>query len=557
MSFLRLLWLRRDWLWSPISPIDPLEGQGVDWRVIPSDGVSISASNDQLWLRPRGRVVPKGWYLFLIQHGGDNPRVTGLLRSGRYGMSQGRPLFPIRLRFRVVHVNRPRPLILELQQVPEPMQLKRLCLVRLPAWEAWRRIRRWLNRLDRHLPERFTECWRYYNQLLCAQAGILPSIAPGKYQQKDQRRRQIGRRLVNGPRRVWIGLGAPLLIAFLFFYGVGRDRYQVRSDVVVRKAGQGSAADGLSLGNLLGGGNQGSLEDSRYLRTYLESPQVLEDLEKQFNFRQAYAQKGLDPFAGLWFSPSREDVYRLFRKQVLIRLDEGSGVLRITTLGFDADTAIRVNSFLNQQAEVFVNRLNQDVYRRQLDFAKQQVAENLQKVKTASSALESFQQDRKLFSALTEAQLGGGLIAALEAELAKQKVQLAALRRQFVDPKAPEIRQAEVQVSELQRQVAAEREALVSPDGRNLPAQAAQLAALEADLKFQSELYQASLTAAETTRIDSLKQQRFLAVLSKPLKPDEPWQYWRHKGFFTTLAVLLVGFALTKFLLGMADSHRN
>ena len=553
MFLLKLLWLRRDWLWSPI---DPLREESF-WRALPTDGSSIAAIDSHLWLRPRGRAIPSGWYLFLIQHRGNNPCVTGRLRSGRFGMTQGRPLFPVRPRFRVVHVNRARPLTLELQNVPEPLKLQRLWLLRLPAWEARRRIRKRLNRLDWRMPERYKERWRYYNQLLCSQAGILPWITHSQYQQKDQGDNEPGRFLVKGPSRVWVGLGIPLMLALLFFYGVGRDRYQVRSDVVVRKAGQDSAADGLSIGNLLGGGNQGSLEDSRYLRTYLESPQVLEDLEKQFNFRQAYAQQGLDPFAGLWFSPSREDVYRFFRKQVVIQLDEGSGVMRITSLAFDADTAIRLNSFLNQQAEVFVNRLNQDVYRRQLAFAKKQVAENLKKVKIASKALQSFQQDRKFLSAQTEAQLGGGLIAALEAELAKQKVKLAALRRQFVDPKAPEIRHAEVQVSELQRQVAVEREALVSPVGRNLPAQAAKLAELEADLKFQSELYQASLAAAETTRIDSLKQQRFLAVLSKPLKPDEPWQYWRHKGFFTTFAILLVGFALTKFLLGMADSHRN
>ena len=75
MSFLRLLWLRRDWR-SP-SPIDPLEGQGVDWRVIPSDGVSIAASNDQLVAT--GGALLQGWYLFLIQHRGDNPPVTGWL----------------------------------------------------------------------------------------------------------------------------------------------------------------------------------------------------------------------------------------------------------------------------------------------------------------------------------------------------------------------------------------------------------------------------------------------------------------------------------------------
>ena len=63
------------------------------------------------------------------------------------------------------------------------------------------------------------------------------------------------RRLTQERWLAWVGLGTPLLLALLFFYGVGRDRYQVRSDVVVRKAGQDSTAAGLSLGNLLGGGN--------------------------------------------------------------------------------------------------------------------------------------------------------------------------------------------------------------------------------------------------------------------------------------------------------------
>ncbi|MDM7958667.1 MAG: hypothetical protein QUV04_02785 [Synechococcus sp. WH 8007] len=98
---------------------------------------------------------------------------------------------------------------------------------------------------------------------------------------------------------------------------------------------------------------------------------------------------------------------------------------------------------------------------------------------------------------------------------------------------------------------------MLAPQGKNLNEKAAKQAELEANLNFASDLYKSSITAAERTRIDSLQQQRFMAVLSKPLAPQEAWQYWRHKGFFTALATLLVGFALTKFLLGMADSHRN
>lgn len=353
-----------------------------------------------------------------------------------------------------------------------------------------------------------------------------------------------------------IGLGIPLTFSFIYFYGIGRDRYFVSSEVVVRKP-QDSATAGLNIGNLIGGGNQGSIEDARYLRTYLESPQVLKDLEDQFNFKKAYAKKGLDPFAGIKLNASKEKVHDFYRRQVGVQLDETSGVIKITSLGYEPQVATKLNLFLNKQAELFVNQLNQEIYRKQFLFAEQQAAENLQKVQQASEKLSAFQRTQQTMSADAEAAVSGSLVAALEAELAKQKVQLATSKRRFIDPQAPEIRQVEDQVQELQKQVQVERAALVSPAGRNLPAEAAQLAALEGDLKFKTELYKASLASAETTRIDSMRQARFLAVLSEPLTPDDPWQYWRHKGFVTVLAVLLVGFGLTKFLLGMADSHRN
>ena len=358
--------------------------------------------------------------------------------------------------------------------------------------------------------------------------------------------------------RLWIalGLGVPIACSFLFFYGIGRNRYFVKSEVVVRKP-QDSISSGFSVANLIGGGNQGSIEDARYLRTYLESPQVLKDLESQFDFRAAYAQKGIDPLAGLRQGASREITHDFYRRQVGVQLDENSGVMKITSLGYDPTTAATLNRFLIKQAEVFVNELNQDVYRRQLTFADQQVAENLKKIKVASNNLQDFQRKQQLMSAKSEVEVSGTLVAALEAELAKQKVKLATIKRQFLDQQAPEVLQVEAQVQELQRQVQKERAALVSPAGRNLPAEAAELAGLENDLKFKSEIYKAALASAEATRIDSLKQARFLAVLSEPLTPDDPWQYWRHKGFLTVVAVLFVGFALTKFLFGMADSHRN
>ena len=48
--------------------------------------------------------------------------------------------------------------------------------------------------------------------------------AQNKHQLKNRERRYIA-----------LGLGLPIVLAFLYFYGVGRNRYFVKSEVVVRK----------------------------------------------------------------------------------------------------------------------------------------------------------------------------------------------------------------------------------------------------------------------------------------------------------------------------------
>ena len=375
---------------------------------------------------------------------------------------------------------------------------------------------------------------------------------------KDQdSRAPVGPKPKRKGQRKLLGVFAiPLVLALFYFYAIGRDRYFVSSSVVVRKASESSASP-FSLGSFLGGGNLQSLEDARYLKTYLESPQVLEELERTFNFRAAYAQRGLDLYPGVRQDASREAVHDVFRRQISVSLDETSGELKFTTLGFAPQVALRLNRFLTDQAEIFVNRLNQDVYRQQLGFAHREVALNANRVQLASQALQRFQGSNQVLDAKEEGKGSEGFISALQTELAKQRVQLATLRRQFRDPRAPEIEAVQAQVNDLQLQIQAERSGRVSPKGSNLNRKAAQQAELQANLSFAQDLYGASLRALEKTRVDSSQQQRFMAVLSKPVLPEKPWQYWRHKGFFTTLVVLLIGFALSKFLLGMADSSRN
>lgn len=355
-------------------------------------------------------------------------------------------------------------------------------------------------------------------------------------------------------RKVILSLLIPIGFFGMYFYGIGRNRFQVSSDVVVRKSGS-STQTGSSISTLLGLGNQGSLEDARFLKIYLESPQLLDELNNVFDFRRRYEKRNPDIFSGLKKNATKDDTYDFFKKQIQIILDEVSGSINIVTFAFDSKTSLEFNNFLIAKSEEFVNKLNQNIYLRQIDFVEDQVDKNRQRLSSDLDNLKKFQRNNLSLNLNQELIASSGLISSLENKLIDLKLDLAVLKRQFIDQAAPEILYQESRIDELKKQIKEERNLLVSPSGKNIGEKASNLSRLEANYQFSNDLYKSSLTASEKTKLDSQQQQRFMAKLSEPFLPENQWYYWRHKGFLTSVGVLLVSYFLLKFFMGIADSH--
>ena len=373
------------------------------------------------------------------------------------------------------------------------------------------------------------------------------------YLKKGGGRKSVSKKSVNRNNYLLIAAGS-ILITTIYFYGIGRNRYITSADVVVRKS-QNESSTTFTLGALLGSGNTGSLEDARYLKTYLLSTQVLEDLEEEMPFVKLNKRKFPDVFAGLNTNIYREQKYAFYRKQVSVNLDEISGILKVTTFGFDPSTSLNINNFLLNQAELFVNKLNQDIYKKQLDFAKKQVINNLEKLEIAQNELQRFQLNNKSLDLSFDAATTNNLIATLESNLAQKKVELATMKKKFVSPNAPEVLDVLNLVEEIEKMIENERRGVVSPEGKNLNKKVAKLNNLRSKLAFAEDLYKSALSTAESTRIDSLQQQRFLAIVSKPVLAEKQYLYWRHKGFLTILVIIIIIYFLSKFLLGLSENH--
>jgi capsular polysaccharide transport system permease protein len=209
------------------------------------------------------------------------------------------------------------------------------------------------------------------------------------------------------------------------------------------------------------------------------------------------------------------------------------------------------------KSEQFVNRLNQDISQKQLSFAESELGRARGNLNQAKNRLLIYQDSNTVIDPKGEAELAGQTISKLQEKLVELRVELATLKRQFKDPAEPEVAVVADQVRELEQQIQKERRSLVSSKGRNLNRKAADVLKLESEVNFATDSYKLALTSVEKARIESKRQQKFMALLSAPQLPEDPQNDWRSKGFFTVLASCAVGFSLTKFIFGMQASHRQ
>jgi len=350
----------------------------------------------------------------------------------------------------------------------------------------------------------------------------------------------------------------PIALSGIYFYVIARDRYVTRSDFFIRNAEDtDTSGTGSGLASLLGRGNQLSLEDARFLKTYLQSPQVLADLDRTYDLDRDYAQSGLDPFAGVKPELSKEKRLKFFKKQVAVSLDEISGAVVLRTIGLYPQASFNLNRFMLAKSEQFVNRLNQDISQKQLRFAESELIRAQRNLNQAKNRLLLYQDSNTVINPKGEAEMASQTVSKLQEKLVELRVELATLKLQYKDPSEPEVAVVADQVREMEQQIEKERRSLVSRKGRNLSQKTADILRLESDVSFATDAYKLALTAVEKARIESKRQQKFMALLSAPQIPEDPQNDWRSKGFFTVLATCAVGFSLTKFVIGMQASHRQ
>lgn len=369
------------------------------------------------------------------------------------------------------------------------------------------------------------------------------------------------RRRLRAPLEPMLRLPVPALLAGLvvlgsavYFFSIGRSRYTVPSSFIVRLPETQAATGSSLLGTTLAGPTMlGSLEDGRFLAVYLTSPEVMKRVFLSLQPENAWGRRAPDPFAGLPKGANFDQQLAFFRRQVAVVPQDLTGVINLTTVGLAPEPAYRLNRLLLDEAEQFLNRVNQGISATQQAFSEQEVVRARQRLNKATQAFNAFKNEYGELNPALSAQGASNYITALESKLVDLKVQEASLKRQFLDPSSPEVATVSDQVRELERQISEERAQLVGPEGKDFNTIVAEGSKLETEVTLATEALKTAITSADTSRQRTQQQVKFLVRLAEPSVPQMQNINWRLQGFLAVLGILVVLWGLGTFALGIVD----
>ncbi len=393
---------------------------------------------------------------------------------------------------------------------------------------------------------------------------------PVEHNRKGDKRRLLGLIL-----SAIVFIGIPTLFAIYYYGVVASDQYVSNSHYVIKSRGQ-SAMEGLPILGLVSSNSPSQL-DMIMVKEYIESKQILRDLEPYVNIREIYEDPNADWYARLkqwpswrqlvtgkvftegWYTPiTEEDVHAYWLTVVAVYYDNTSGVSELSVRAFTPEDSKKINDSILKLSEGLVNRLSMRSQNDALSFARQEVADAHVRALSALDKLQELQQKAKQVDPKGYAAVRNEIQANLESRLTQLQGQLDILRRDLPED-APGIQQIKNRIVVIKEQLLVERLRSTKESKQGEESSAAEIlnefGKRQLEVEFASQAYMSALSSLERARIDALQQSRYLEPFVSPHAPESGEYPSRLFSILLVFFACLLIWGVARMLLSVVWEH--
>ncbi|NVJ64330.1 MAG: capsule biosynthesis protein [Flavobacteriaceae bacterium] len=316
-----------------------------------------------------------------------------------------------------------------------------------------------------------------------------------------------------------IGVILPVAIVGWYLWERAADQYASTVAFSVRTEENNSALELLGGITSLSGS---SSSDTDILYEYLQSQKLVADMDAAIDLRRIWSQPlAQDPWFAFDPEGSIEDLVSHWDRMVKIYYDDGAGLIEVRALAFTAGDAQLIAETLFDQSSAMINDLSAIAREDAIRYAREDLEEALDQLKTAREAVTRFRNLNQLVDPSVDLQTQAGLLGNLEGQLANALIEYDLLTLS-TRPDDPRVTQAERKIEVIRDRIAAERRklGLAGGDGSAGDDVYANLFGEYERLVVDREFAEASYTSARASYDASLaearRQSRYLAAYVRP-----------------------------------------
>lgn len=350
-------------------------------------------------------------------------------------------------------------------------------------------------------------------------------------------------------RRIWLLLSfitfsiLPVVVGGVYYTTIATDRYTAGASFVVRGLSASSGGSDI-ISSFTGITSSGSTtSDSYILRSYLKSSDIVRDLDQTLDLRAAFSQENIDLLSR--FDPDLpfEYLVEYWQRRIIISYDSTSGIITFEVQAFTPEYTLTLANAVLERVSLLINTLSENARKDSVQFAAREVELAEERLLNAQVNLRTFRSQQGTINPVTNAELDAVMISLLKTQLVELQARVEVLAV-TLDEDAPTLLRLRRQAKALANQIQQRRDAISSTSQNGSQATADLLAAfeeLQINQTFAQQRYASALSSLEAARMDADRQQRYLAIFSHPMMPQQAQYPYRIRN------ILLIAFACFAF----------
>ncbi len=348
----------------------------------------------------------------------------------------------------------------------------------------------------------------------------------------------------------------PVLLS-LAYNILATDRYSATASFVVRSAS--TTTDSSMLDSISGSASSGSTKSDSYIvRHFIESPDLVRQVDEEFGLERLYGPERADPLQSLKSWMSFEDKVRYWRHRVFSTYDNTSGILTLEVQAYSPEEAKEVADFVMERISSLVNDLTLSARKSSYDFASAELKAAEADLRDAHNRMTKFRIENNIVDPEASYKQDNLAVHDLNMEISAKKVQLDEML-QTVEVEGPNITSLRRRIKALERQ----RDILmkeIGPNGIDVTSNVeilSRYAEHEFEVQMATQRYQSLLEAEELARQEAKHEQRYLAVFTTPYVAERAEYPRRVINVFLCAIFTTLFWAIGRFVIQMVKDHNQ